>query len=58
MGQASDVNGVSPLVLSLDSGGAMVCARQVEIGCALRPDDSVFLAVPDWGGPNYSGSGW
>lgn len=57
-GWALDLHGVWPLVLSLDSGRAMVCARQAEIGCALTPDGSVFLAGPDCSGPNYSGLGW
>ena len=38
-GRAPDVYGVWPLVLSLDSGRAMVCARHIEIGFATKPDD-------------------
>ncbi len=57
-GWALDLLGVWPLVLSLDSGRAMVCARQVEIGCALTTDGPVILACPDCGGPNYNGPCW
>ena len=35
------MHGASPPVLSLDSGRAMVCARHVEIGCAIKSDDGV-----------------
>ena len=45
-GLASDLLGVWPLVLSLDSGRAMVCARQVEIRRALTPDGQLFWRVP------------
>ena len=38
-GLAPDVHGVWPLVLSLDSGRAMVCARYIEIGFAIKLDD-------------------
>ena len=38
-GRALDVLGVWPLVLSLDSGRAMVCARYIEIGCAIKSDE-------------------
>ena len=41
-GLAPDVHGVWPLVLSLDSGRAMVCARQAEIGCTLTPYGAGF----------------
>ena len=38
-GWTPDVDGASPLVLSLDSGRAMVCARHIEIGCVIKSDD-------------------
>jgi hypothetical protein len=57
-GWTPDVDGASPLVLSLDSGRAMVCAGQAKNGlCA----DAVWFGIltgPDCGGPNYNGLGW
>ena len=57
-GWARDVKGVCSLVLSLDLGGAMVCARLAGIGLALTPDGSVFLMGLDCDGSNYCGPGW
>ena len=42
---AGDVHDTSPLVLSLDSGKAMVCARKVQIDYALQPDGPVSRRV-------------
>jgi hypothetical protein len=38
-GWTPDVDGASPLVLSLNSGRAMVCARHIETGCEIKSDD-------------------
>ena len=57
-GRAPDVHGAWPLVLSLDLGRAMVCARQTEIGCALTPDGQFFQEDPDCSGPNDNWPGW
>ena len=57
-GWTPDVDGASPLVLSLDSGRAMVCARQARNGLCADADGSGFLVGPDCGSPNHNGLGW
>ena len=56
-GWTPDVDGASPLVLSLDSGRAMVCARHIEIGCAIKSDDGGQMGQ-DCLGSNYNAPGW
>ena len=56
-GWALDIDGASPVVLSLDSGRAMVCARHIETGYAIKSDGGGQMGQ-DCYGSNHNEPDW